>query len=781
MERFFHRLGDLVVRRRRLMLAAWLVLLIAGLVLAPRLRSVFEREQATEGAGDALAAQDIVRDEFGYGGTLFSLILVMRGEGVSVRDPAYRNAVASLLDSAQATGELAGARSYLDSEDSTQVSADGFATYAYLDLSANTFQRGTKAAGKVMDAVEEAEKPSWLKAYVTGEMAYHSEGMDIAQESLLQAEMIGVPVALVVLVFVFGALVAAGLPLLMGLLSIILTLAAAFLVGQFFPLSVFTENLATMIGLGVGIDYSLFALNRYRFEKGRGLSPEDAAIETVSHAGKAIAFSGLAVIIGLSTLMVPQSSILRSIAIGGMLAVLFAVLAAVSLLPALLVFADGALDWPRRLTTLLSGLARGGFWHRWAIAIMRRPALFIIVGVAALVALASPAAGLRTGDAGLRSLGENSQSRRGYDLLAESFGAGRISPVEVVVDAPGPVSEPAAMAAVYDLGQALAADPRVEEVRSYVRVNDQWTLDDYRRLYGGGFDSLPEESRRDLARVVNLQSGGDKALVVAVPRAGVVPGTQTEETEDLVHDLRATIVPSIQELNGYRVLVGGSTAFQLDLRHELYGKFPWVVALVLAATFVLLMVLFRSLFIPLKAVLMNLLSVFAAYGFLTLVFQEGWGEGILRFQSMGFIDWFTPIMLFTILFGLSMDYEVFLLSRIRELHDRGLGTEEAVALGLERTGGVVTGAALIMIVVFAAFALSPIVVVKEVGLGLAVAVFLDATIIRVLLVPSVMRVLGPLNWWLPKPLERLLPTVTLEREEEPEPVPLGAGRRTKDG
>src|SRR3990170_2120518 len=259
MERFFRYLGNTVVRRRRLVLAVWLVLLVAGLILAPRLRSVLGGGQATEGAGDALAAQDIVRDEFGYGGALFSLILVMRGEGVPAQDPAYRAAVASLLDSARATGDLAAVRSYLDSDDAALVSADGFTTYACLDLSATTFQRGTDAADRVMDAVDKASRPPWLRAYVTGELAYHSEGMEIAQESLLQAEIIGVPVALVVLVFVFGALVAASLPLLMGLLSIVLTLAAAFLVGQFFPLSVFTENLATMIGLGVGIDYSLFA------------------------------------------------------------------------------------------------------------------------------------------------------------------------------------------------------------------------------------------------------------------------------------------------------------------------------------------------------------------------------------------------------------------------------------------------------------------------------------------------------------------------------------------
>lgn len=764
MDGFFRRLGRTVVRWRRVVLVVWAALLVAGVFLAPRLSSVFEREQVTGGVGDSDRAMRIERDEFGHGGALFSQVLVIRGDGVGAQDPAYRSAAAALLDAARSTGDLAGVRSYLDSADPTMVNGDGSTTYAYLDLATSSFEAGNKAAKRVMDAVKAAPRPPWLEAYVTGDLASHSETMEISERSLIRAEVIGVPVALVVLVFVFGALVAAGLPLLIGLLSIVLTLGGAFLIGQLLPLSVFMENVATMIGLGVGIDYSLFVLNRYRFERGRGLPTADAAVETVSHAGKAIAFSGLAVMIGLSTLLVPQSALLQSMAIGGMLAVFIAVLAAISLLPALLVFTDRALDWPHQLSDRLHRLTLGGFWQRWATAVMRQPVRFIVVSVALLGVLAVPALELRTGDAGLRTLGENAQSRRGYDLLAEKFGAGRIAPVEIVVDAHGPASSPQVMEAVYDLGQVLAADRRVAEVRSYVRANDEWRLDDYRRLYADGFDGLPVEARRELGRVVNLDSGADKALVMAVPRTATESAVQSEEAEGLVRDLRSRIIPSVPGLAGHRVLVGGSTAFQTDLRNELYGKFPWVVGLVLAATFVLLTVLFRSLLIPLKAVLMNLLSVFAAYGFLTLVFQWGWGEPLLRFQSLGFIDWFAPIMLFTILFGLSMDYEVFLLSRVRELHDRGLSTEEAVALGLERTGGVVTGAALIMIVIFAAFSLSPIIVIKELGLGLAVAILLDATIIRVLLVPALMRVFGDWNWWLPGPLRRLLPRVTLERE-----------------
>jgi RND superfamily putative drug exporter len=486
----------------------------------------------------------------------------------------------------------------------------------------------------------------------------------------------------------------------------------------------------------------------------------------VAHAGKAVAFSSLTVIIALSSLLVPASSILRSVAMGGIMAVLAAALAALSLLPALLVYIADWIEEPRRLTRLMSRLGRARFWHGWALGVMKRPALFITLGLAALVALAVPATGMRTGALGVKMLGEEAQSRRGYDLIAEAFGAGSIGPVQMVVQPHRSLTDPTTIADIYELSAALAADPRVQQVRSYAYFNPDWTLADYQRTFAAGFDALPEESRQSLARLVNLDSGADTTLIFATLHAD----PESKEADSLVADLRSEIIPSVRGLEGAQVLVGGSTAVERDLRLELYNKFPLVVGLVLAATFVLLTILFRSLVIPAKAVLMNLLSLFAAYGFLVLVFQHGYGDKLLGFSSAGYVNWITPVMLFCILFGLSMDYEVFLLSRIREFRDRGGSTRDSVAMGLERTGGIITGAAVIMIVVFSAFALSPIIIVKEIGFSLAVAVLLDATIIRILLVPSLMRVLGPWNWWLPAPLEKILPPLRLEAEEE-EPLP----------
>ena len=348
----------------------------------------------------------------------FTQILVLHSDDVSVDDPRYAEAARSLLDAARATGVVLDTYSFFENGDSSLVAPDGHTTYAYVDLSSHSADQAFHDADKLLNAVKRAPKPSWLTADVTGQDAVNAEMANISEKSLLRAEAIGFPVALVVLVFVFGALVAAGLPLLMGLLAILLTLAGAFLLGHFVPVSVFVENIASMIGLGVGIDYSLFAVNRYRYERRLGKDPEAAAIATVAHAGKAVAFSSLTVIIGLSSLLVPASSTLRSVAMGGIMAVLAAALAALSLLPALLVYLGGWIEEPRRLTRLMSRLGRAGFWHGWALWVMKRPAVFITLGLAALVALAVPATGMRTGALGVKMLGEEAQSRRGYDLIA---------------------------------------------------------------------------------------------------------------------------------------------------------------------------------------------------------------------------------------------------------------------------------------------------------------------------------------------------------------------------
>jgi RND superfamily putative drug exporter len=757
MNALFRSLGHFDVRFRYLIIPVWALLLVLGIIFASRLQEVFEREVVTGATGEAQQAADTVAEEFSARSP-YQQLLVFRSPSRSVDDLEYRAAVEQVIAAAEDTDRITSTDSYYSTGDESLVSADRHTTFAILNLRSKTQTDGMISSGKIIDEVKAAPKPPWLEAYVTGEEAARAELADISRESIISAERVGLPVALLVLIFVFGALVAAGIPLLMGVVSILITLGLAFLIGQRIDLSIFVENVATMLGLGVGIDYSLFILNRFRSEIAAGRTRAEAIVETVTHAGRAVSFSGFAVAIGLSALFATGQPMVIGVAIGGVVAVFVALAAALTLLPATLMLLGPLIEAPKAVTRLLMQAHRTGFWQRWAREVMRRPIIYVGAGVVIIAAIAWPITLIRTGSLGVALLGEDAQSRKGFDILAEEFGAGRMAPVQIVVTSDQSVSDPNAIAGIYALTQAIAEDERFAGVISLTSLMPDYGLAEYQDLYRDNFSRVPEELRGPLEQLVNLNAGTDTTVVLALLRTD--PGSS--ESEALVDDLRSQIIPSLPELKPLDVLVGGSTALQLDMTRALYARFPVAIAIVLAVTFVMLTVLFRSVVLPLKAVLMNLLSVAAAYGLLVLVFQRGLGDRLLGFESVGFVGSITPIVVFCMLFGLSMDYEVFLLSRMRELHDRGLSNEDSVATGLEHTGGVITGAAMIMIVIFAAFTLSPIIFIKEIGFALAVAVLLDATLIRVMLVPAVMRLLGNSIWWLPSFLDRLLPSTELE-------------------
>ncbi|NJD29920.1 MAG: MMPL family transporter [Chloroflexi bacterium] len=759
MDRFFTSLGRLAARRRRIVLVAWLVVLAFGLALAPRLGEVFEREFVTGNTGDSQAAADVVAAEFSQRSP-YEQQLVITSESRTVDDPAYQEAAQSVMRAAEATGLISGVEGFFSTGDRSFVSQDGRTTYMILNLRSTNHSDGMSSSRRIIDAVAGAGKPTWMEAYVTGTEAVHADLTTASQESIATAESVGLPIALAILVLVFGGLMAAGLPLVMGLVSILVALALAFVGGQVMDLSVFLENIATMLGLGLGIDYSLFMLTRFRAERRAGRAPEDAVVETVRHAGKAVAFSGFTVAIGLLALLASDEPTVISIGIGGVLVALVAVAAALTLLPALLAVLGDRIEWPRWLSRLVARGHRGGFWASWAHAVMRRPVRFLVAGLAVVALLAWPTAGLETGSLGVGLLGRDAQSRLGSEVMAREFGPGVTSPVQIAIRSPSGIERPETVAAVGALSRAIEASPSFDRAVSITTVDPRLSLEQYQALYADDFASVPAELRPALGRLVNLDRGGDVTVVLGLLRDD--PGS--EAARDAIRELRGATIPSIPGLQDATVLVGGTTAIELDAVDALYARFPIVVGIILAATFLLLLILFRSILIPLKAVIMNLLSVGAAYGLLVLAFQRGYAERVLDFTSIGAINWITPVLLFAVLFGLSMDYEVFLLSRIRELHDRGHGNVDAVALGLERTGGVITGAALIMIVVFAAFTLSPILVIKELGFALAAAVLIDATIVRMVLVPATMRLLGDWNWRIPGWLGRLLPRVELERE-----------------
>jgi RND superfamily putative drug exporter len=551
------------------------------------------------------------------------------------------------------------------------------------------------------------------------------------------------------LLLVFGSVVAALVPLIVGGLGVAGVLLATYWVAHVTDLSIFVLNLATMLGLGLAVDYSLFVTSRFREELARRDGDVVAAVEhSIATAGKAVFFSGLTVLIGLSGLTFFSFMFLRSVGIAGVIVVAFSALAALTLLPAVLGIVGTNIDrlafHPLRRFHH-AGRPEDGFWARLSRRVMAHPFAVLIPTLAFLVVLGSPFLDVNVSSPDGRILPTDLPSRQGFDTLTEEYGAGEISPFLLAIQSPTSVYTDENLGALYDLTQRLAADPRVVRVQSIVSYGRDVPKEEAIRLFRArrGLAALGVDTR--LGQLANERT----AVVLAYTR---FPAND-ERNKDLLGQIRGT------SLGGdLTMLVDGGTAEIVDVVDRMYADFPRAVALIVVATYAVLLLLFRSVILPLKAIAMNTLSILASYGALVFVFQEGHFSGLLRFSPQGFVEASLPVIMFCVLFGLSMDYEVFLLSRVREEWDRTGDNERSVALGLERSGRIITSAALIVVVVTASFVSADVIIIKALGLGIALAVFLDATVVRALLVPATMRLLGRWNWWLPKPLGRLLPT-----------------------
>jgi len=587
--------------------------------------------------------------------------------------------------------------------------------------------------------VHAADGRGGFDTLATGTASISSDFSQTAERDLQKGEGIGVPIALIILLLVFGTLVAASLPLFLSVIAITLAIALTAVLGQGFDVSVFALNVITMMGLATGIDYSLFIVSRYREERLTGRDKVDALTVTGGTASRAVFFSGMTVVLALLGMLIVPTNIFASLAIGAILVVTMAVVAALTLLPAVLSLLGDKIDRlrvPYLGRRLLAARADGriSLLARLAQRAMRRPAIALAIGAGVLLLAAAPSLGMKTGVSGVGTLPDDFESKQGFAVLDEQFSAGSVSPVQIVVD--GPASAPAVKDAIARLQTALAEDKAFGPTQVATGPSGDLTL-----------VSVP----------VADESAGDLSIAK-------------------VRELRSDYVPQAFAGSGAHVYVTGETAGNVDYMDIVDSYFPYVVALVLGLSFILLLVAFRSVVIAATAIVMNLLSVGAAYGLMTLVSQDGWGAGLLGFQQVETIEQWVPLFLFSILFGLSMDYQVFLLSRIKEDYDRTGDNRGAVASGIGSTAGIITGAALIMVAVFAGFASGNLVMFQQMGFGLAVAVLLDATIVRTLVVPSTMSLLGHWNWYLPRWLE-WLPRLSIEGAPAPGGGP-GGGRRS---
>ena len=583
--------------------------------------------------------------------------------------------------------------------------------------------------------VEQADALPRFDVAVTGAAAAYKDAQDLSHKDLRRGEMIGIPVALVILVLVFGALVAAGLPLVLSIFSIVVGLAITVLIGQVFELSVFALNILTATGLAVGIDYSLFIVSRYREERRGGLDKMAAIAAASATASNAVFFSGMTVVLALVGMLIVPLSIFTSLGIGAMSAVFAAVTAALTLLPALLALLGDRIDALK--VPLLDRYARGrgehGWWGRMARRVMRRPAVSLTLGVVLLLAIASPLLTMRSGGLSADTFPSTYTSKQGLDLLRRDFSAGMSEPTLVVVE--GDVGDAKVRQALEDFAGRLDRDGR-------------FTL-------------------------TGLSTSADGSL--AVLQMIQDAGAQTEKAKAAVRALRASLVPASFAGSGAAVYVGGNTAAQIDSIDLTDGSMPIVIGVVLSLSFILLLLAFRSVLVAATAIVMNLLSVGAAYGALTLVFQHGWGGVVPGLITVESIESWVPLLMFCVLFGLSMDYQVFLLSRIRERWYETRESGESVVFGVQSTAGIITGAALIMVAVFLGMGSGQMVVLQELGFGLAIAVLLDAFVVRVIVAPAMISLIGDRYWWLPRWLE-WLPRIDIEGR-----APAAAAAGSEDG
>jgi putative drug exporter of the RND superfamily len=724
------RLARACYRRRWAVLGAWVVLLVGLYGLNSAVGGKFLDDFDLPGS-ESQEAVDVL-EEHG-----FSSRAGINGQIVfqadDVNDPAVRRSMEGLfaeMEDVIAPGEIV---SPYGDEGARNINGDGTVAYAEVNLADRDSDQYVEVGEDARALVDRTDVPGTEVEL----------GGDIFVEPVeFSSEGIGFVAAMVILLIAFGSVLAMGLPLLTALFGVVTGIALVGLAVNVIGMPSFSNQAVAMIGIGVGIDYALFIVTRYREGLHDGLDPEEATVRTINTSGRAVLFAGGTVILAILGLFTVGLALFRGLAVGISVGVLMTMLASVTLLPAVLGFVGRNIDKLGLPHRRRGGSAeRASLWYRWSRVIQRRPWPPLIVGAALLALLAAPLFAIRLGfgDAGNRPTSDT--TRRGYDLIEEGFGPGANGPLLLAAETPGGATDVEALEGLS--GQLNQTD-------------------------GVAFASPPI-----------LNEAGDAAIIQVQPTTS----PQDQDTETLVHHLRDDVVPPAIDGSTADVKVGGITAAGVDFAEYSGERLPWFIAAVLVLSFILLTAVFRSLLVPLKAVVMNLLSVGAAYGILVAVFQWGWGAGLIGLGESGPIEAWVPLMLFAVIFGLSMDYEVFLLSRIREDYDRTHDNATAVANGLAGTARVITAAAAIMFCVFAAFVLGDDRSLKMFGLGLAMAVLLDATIVRLVLVPATMELLGDRNWWLPRWLDRILPVVHIESlddvkahrgEHPPEPTPAAA-------
>ena len=739
-----------IIAHRKRVLLAWLVLVMAAGTASAGLADLLSNRFSIPGA-EAEKGFDVLKKRFGEQGVPYTVVFRLQEGAPSARVVA--DAQKAVDRGAKAVDGKAGP---------IQVAGRNIVFAAIVtpleDIEAVD---ETPALRRAIGQVAGAER------FVTGMPATQYDTQPLYDEDLVKGEKIALPIALLVLAFMLGTVGAIAVPLLFAIVTIPVTLGGVWVFAHIFDMAAYVQNIVTLIGLAIAIDYSMLIVFRYREELRRCDNDCDQAlVETMRTAGNATVFSGISVALGLALLVLMPLPFMQSMGIGGLLVPLVSIAATLTFLPAFLSVMGKRINRfrvvPQRVLDRRAD-ATTGAWAWLARTIMRRPAAFLGVSLALMLALAYPITDLALTGGDNRGYPKTTEATKGLALLEDTLGAGTLAPTQVVIDTgkPGGAWTDEARAQQADLAAFLAGDEEIATVESPGQVH--------------GGQGPPPPAVLAQVRKANLVDAGSRYIQIKAPGRH---DTGSAEAQDLVDRIRDEYIPS-SGIPDSRVWVTGAPAFGVDFIDVAYGAFPYLVIAVLILTYLVLLRAFRSVILPLKAVLLNVLSVTATYGALVLVFQHGIGADVVGWQESAQIEAWIPVMLFAVLFGLSMDYEVFLLSRMREEWDRGLSNEQAVAAGIQHTGRIITAAAVIMIAAFAGFTAGRFVNLQMFGFGLSAAILLDATIVRALMVPSLMKLLGNWNWYLPDGLARFVRVV--ERPSAPPAIEEAYAVARQDG
>ncbi len=735
----FSRLGSYIYRHRIWTLIIWAAFTLVSLFCAPLLENALQEIKVVDETGAANSTELLIQEAFDVNPDALTIVFQPATDTSNLDAQAKIDATLASIRSLPAVTSIA-----TPAEHSEYISGNGQTQYSIINLkstNAKTIDQIEQVINRGEASATQGTDPT-LKVYLTGKPAIDQAVQSISKADLRKVELAVLPITLIVLVLVFGSIVAAAMPIAMGIVTVSVTLGLLYLITQRLSVSVFALNLTSMLGLGLGIDYALLIVNR--FQKELAAHPVEQAIRITSDtAGRAIFFSGITVCISLFGLVLFPIRLLQSLGIAGAIVVSLSVLTALTLLPALL----GAVGHGIHYGSLFSVVNKQqNFWRKIARIVIRRSVLSTILVLAVVAGLTAPFFSAKFGVGNADVLPISDPAREGVDQINQAFGPGETAPILMMVQpriANEPLFTPAHIATLYRFVDSLQQDPRVNHVQSIVNLDPTLTLRNYQQLYANP-DQIPLPK---VAAAFNQLANRATTLIVVKSKTA----QQSDATRNLVREFRNT------NLEDLELKVAGQTAGELDVITAIKRRLPLVLGLIMVATFIALSLLLRSLILPIKAIIMNLLSMGASFGALVFIFQDGHFQNLLNFQPVGYIDILLPVVLFCVLFGLSMDYEVFLLTRIKESYDAlkyngenpNKNNTASVITGLEQTGQLITSAAILVIIVTSAFAFTSLIFVKALGLGLAIAIAIDTTLIRIILVPASMKLMGRWNWWTP--------------------------------